>query len=59
MAVELQDFVPVEKIPLHSRQYGRGYKRHDFLLTVDFLKQLCMDIKSPRCREVRQWATRL
>ena len=59
MAVELRDFVPVEKIPLHQKQWGRGYKRKDYLITIGFLRELCMDLKSPKCREVRDWASRL
>ena len=56
MAIELYDFVPVEKIPLNRKQWGRGYKRKDCLLSIDFLKQLCLDLKSPRCRNVKSWA---
>lgn len=59
MAVELRDYVPIDKIPLHVKQWGRGYKRHDYLLTLNFLQALCLDLKNPRCREIRDWASRL
>lgn len=59
MAVELRDYVPHDKIPLNQKQYGRGYKRKDYMLTIAFLQALCLDIKSPNCREVRDWASRL
>lgn len=59
MVTETVDFVPVNLIPLHKKQYGRGYKRKDYLLTFEFLRQLCMDIKTPRCKQIKDWTSHI
>lgn len=43
-------------IIVSRKQAGRGRKRKDILVTVDFLKQICFDMKTSKCREIRAWA---
>jgi phage anti-repressor protein len=59
MSSESVDYVPMDSLPVKAKQVGRGRKKKDFLISIDFLKQLCMDIKTYKCREVRNWANGL
>lgn len=54
MPQEGQDYITISK-----KQVGRGRQRKDILITVDFLKQLCFDIKTHKCRDVRSWANQI
>lgn len=51
MPQEGQDYIIISK-----KQVGRGRQRKEILITIDFLKQLCFDIKTHKCRDIRAWA---
>lgn len=49
-----RDYIDLTELPI--RQGGAGNMRKDYLITIDFLKQLCFDIKTKRCKSVHEWA---
>jgi phage anti-repressor protein len=46
----------LDYVPVHKKQIGKGRKRKDYLITVEFLKTLCFEIKTTQASKVKHWA---
>ena len=56
MPVKGLDYLDLDELPLDDTVIKKGPYRKDYLISIDFLKQLCFDLKTKRCKDVRAWA---
>lgn len=55
MPIKGYDYLDLSEIE-GFKQTKKGKFRRDYLISIDFLKQLCFDLKTNRCKQVREWA---
>lgn len=59
MPVKGLDYIDLDDVPTLNRVHIKGQQRKDYLISLDFMKQLCFDIKTHRCKDLRDWANGL
>lgn len=56
MPVKGLDYIDLDEVPNLQMRPAKGQHRKDYLISIDFMKQLCFDLKTIRCRDLRAWA---
>lgn len=58
LPIEGIDFIRMENIPIGLKAKGKGLRK-DYLISMDFMKQICFSIGTKRCKDLRDWAVHL